>query len=143
MSNVLAGIGRGQLKVIDDRVAARRSVFESYRKDLQAIQGISWMPEPKGDFSNRWLTAARLTTESRVSAQELIQALAQENIEARYLWKPMHKQPLFEKASYFSHEEDSSYCDMLFDTGICLPSASSMTTTQQTRVVEEIHRILG
>lgn len=143
MSNVLAGIGRGQLQVINERVGARRRVFEAYRDALQSVPGMEWMPEPEGDFSNRWLSAIRLTSASKVSSHDLIKILAQENIEARYLWKPMHLQPLFAGAPYFAHNEQTSYCDTLFDSGVCLPSASNMSEAQQNRVIDLMQQVLG
>lgn len=142
MSNVLAGIGRGQLRVIDERVAARRAVFDAYRTELASVPGLEWMPEPSGDFSNRWLTAVRLTQECPINADELISALSRENIEARYLWKPMHQQPVFKQAEYFSHNEGQSYCDELFNHGVCLPSASNMTEQQLDRVITSLQKLL-
>ena len=143
MSNVLAGIGRGQLRVIEDRVEARRAVFDAYFQALNNIPGIEWMPEPAGDFSNRWLSAIRLTEASPVSAKQLIDVMAQENIEARYLWKPMHLQPLFENARYFTHTDSHSYSDSLFESGVCLPSASNMTVSQQARVIDLMQKVMG
>lgn len=142
MSNVLAGIGRGQLQVIDYRVAARRRVFDMYRDALVGVPGIEWMPEPDGDFSNRWLSAMRLTKSASMTSHELIKTLASENIEARYLWKPMHLQPLFKNAPYFTRSVGKSYSDMLFDTGVCLPSASNMSDAQQERVIETIYKLM-
>jgi len=141
MSNVLAGIGLGQLLVLEKRVAARRKVFERYKAELADVPGFNWMPEREGDFSNRWLSAFNLTKDTSVKSNELISALASENIEARYVWKPMHLQPLFKGALYF-HADEKSYCDMLFETGVCLPSASNMSEAQQARVVDKIRSVM-
>lgn len=137
MSNVLAGIGRGQLKVLDDRVKSRRNVFFRYKEALSKISCIDWMPEPEGDFSNRWLSAFSLNPDkTTVTPKELIEALENFNIEARYVWKPMHLQPLFREVQYFKHSEKESYSDYLFASSVCLPSASNMSLKQQEMVVD-------
>ncbi|MFD0961399.1 DegT/DnrJ/EryC1/StrS family aminotransferase [Paenibacillus chungangensis] len=141
MSNVLAGIGRGQLQALDERVAARRRIFERYREALSCHESITFMPELPGTFSNRWLTAITVDEAvAGVTAADLVQALASENIEARPLWKPLHRQPLFQDASFYSHTPDSiSVCEELFRTGLCLPSGSAMTDNEQNRVIATIH----
>ncbi len=143
MSNVLAGIGRGQLKVLDDRVESRRAIFDRYCQQLSGYDCIDWMPQPEGDYSNRWLTALSLNpAKTKITPTQMIKALAEANIEARHLWKPMHRQPLFKGSEYFSHGQ-KSYCDYLFDTGLCLPSASNMTIDQQRSVIDNIRHILN
>ncbi|MFC0216475.1 DegT/DnrJ/EryC1/StrS family aminotransferase [Paenibacillus chartarius] len=137
MSNVLAGIGRAQLQVLDERVKARRAIFETYREQLGGLPGVRMMPELEGTSSNRWLTAATIDErEAGVSVAALLDALAAENIEARPVWKPLHLQPLFERAAYYAHAERDSVSDTLFHTGICLPSGSNMTEEDQARVIE-------
>jgi dTDP-4-amino-4,6-dideoxygalactose transaminase len=137
MSNVLAGIGRGQLKVLDKRVGEKRSVF-NYYKDNLVIDCIDWMPEFKGDRSNRWLSVLTINPNmTDVTPGDLIKELSRENIEARHVWKPMHLQPLFAENDYYTHG-DISFCDSLYNTGVCLPSASDMNTDQQAFVIEEI-----
>lgn len=139
MSNVLAGIGRGQLKVLDERVASRREVFFRYQEAFSELPHIDLMPEPEGSFSNRWLSALSINPEkSAIKPNELIAELSKSNIEARPVWKPMHRQPLFNGSDYYSHEEGVSFCDYLFETSICLPSASSMTAEQQHSVVNRM-----
>lgn len=143
MSNVLAGIGRGQLKVLDERVRARRQVFANYQGSLSKLECIDWMPEPEGDLSNRWLSAMSLNPgKTDVTAKVLTEKLSQRNIEARHVWKPMHLQPLFSKSRYFRHQAEESFCDYLFSTSVCLPSASNMSQEQQDFVVECIADIL-
>ncbi|WP_067587639.1 aminotransferase class I/II-fold pyridoxal phosphate-dependent enzyme [Endozoicomonas ascidiicola] len=143
MSNVLAGIGRGQLAVLDERVLARRKVFELYKNGLSDFECLEWMPEPDGDFSNRWLTAVRLNPEkTRIKPVEMISRLSNFNIEARHLWKPMHLQPLFSEAQYFSHT-DTDFCQDLFNSGLCLPSGSSMSNEQTSFVIDKIRYILN
>jgi len=139
MSNVLAGIGRGQLKVLEERVAARRKIFSHYKESLEKIDCIEWMPEPEADSSNRWLSALFMNpSKTKATPKQLIEALENYNVEARYVWKPMHLQPLFTDAMYFSHYEDKSYSDILFEHSVCLPSASNMTLEQQHIVIKSL-----
>ncbi len=142
MSNVLAGIGRGQLKVLDSRVQARRKIFEYYREELSDLDCFEWMPEPEGDYSNRWLSTAIINPQkTSIGVDVLIDVMAQKNIEVRYLWKPMHQQPLFKDCQYYTHYDEQSYCDYLFETGICLPSSSNMSTEQLEIVISGIKNI--
>lgn len=142
MSNVLAGIGRGQLKVLDSRVEARRGVFKRYREALLEFDCFEWMPQPSEDYSNRWLSSVIMNPEkTKVKPLILIKALAEVNIDARHFWKPLHLQPLFDGCSYYMHD-DHSYCDYLFDNGICLPSASNMTNEQQQSVIRKIRDVV-
>lgn len=137
LSNVLAGIGRGQLEVLDDRVKARRLVFNRYNERLSSIPGISFMPELKDTMSNRWLTALTIDSEQAgFTVKDVLEALSHKEIEARPVWKPLHLQPLFEGVTYYSHEEGHSVSDSLFYNGVCLPSGSSLTVEEQGRVIE-------
>ncbi|MFC6040241.1 aminotransferase class I/II-fold pyridoxal phosphate-dependent enzyme [Paenisporosarcina macmurdoensis] len=136
MSNVLAGIGRAQLEVLDDRVIARRAVFERYAEALGEIDGLEFMPELENTFGNRWLTTLTLDPEKiELTPNNLIDALAEENIEARPVWKPLHLQPLFEGCKYCSHGENDDVSKRLFERGLCLPSGSNMTVEEQGRVI--------
>ncbi|SFL16235.1 dTDP-4-amino-4,6-dideoxygalactose transaminase [Paenibacillus sp. 1_12] len=137
MSNVLAGIGRAQLKVLDERVNARRAIFDRYRQCLSDISGIQFMPELENTRSNRWLTAITIDeSQLGVTIEQLLEALTEENIEARPVWKPLHLQPLYEGTSYYSHSENVSVSERLFRTGMCLPSGSNMTEEDQMRVID-------
>jgi pyridoxal phosphate-dependent aminotransferase EpsN len=140
LSNVLAGIGRGQLRVIEERVAARRRVYQRYVEGLAGVAAIEWMPEAPFGRSTHWLTAATLGGGRDPVA--LIAALAAERIEARRLWKPMHLQPLFSGSEYHRHAPGTDVASELFDRGICLPSGSNMTDEQQDRIIEAISRLL-
>ena len=143
MSNILAGVGRGQLQVLGQRVAARRAVFDAYYAGLSDIPGFAWMPEPEWSFSTRWLSTCTIDPiVHRMSAAELIQRLAAEMIEARHLWKPMHQQPVFGGCEYVTGGNES-VCDRLFETGMCLPSGSNMTPEDVDRVIETIRKVLG
>lgn len=140
MSNVLAGVGRGQLKVLDERVAARRRVFETYKSELASIDWLEWMPEPEWSFSTHWLAACVIKPDAPITVDKLIRALSDEFIEARPMWKPMHLQPIFADAEYYRHGNES-VSDGLFERGICLPSGSNLTDGQIGRVVETIQKL--
>lgn len=139
MSNILAGVGRAQLKVLDERVKARQEIFLRYKEALGNIEGITFMPELRNAMHNRWLTTLTIDAEKLgVTPMDVINALADKNIEARPVWKPLHLQPLFKGAEYFSHTSTKSVSEELFNTGICLPSGSNLTGKQQERVIESV-----
>lgn len=141
MSNVLAGIGRGQLQVLNDRVRARRRIFERYREMLADFPGIEWMPEVTSGYSTRWLTTGTLRD---VDARTVIARLGEHGIEARPVWKPMHLQPLFSDCTY--HRHDGGNLDVagdLYARGICLPSGSNMNEDQVERVGNAIRAALS
>lgn len=138
MSNILAGVGRGQLQVLDERVAARRGVFDAYRDGLSDIDGIDWMPEPEWSMSTHWLSTCTIDeNRTGVGASTLLKRLADELIETRPLWKPMHLQPVFAGCRYYPHG-NVSVSDALFETGLCLPSGSNMTAGEVGRIVDTI-----
>ena len=140
LSNVLAGIGRGQLRVIEERIAARRAVFDRYRQALGHLNEIQWMPELPQTRPTRWLSACALDPLCvQLTPHTLIQQLASRGIEARPLWKPMHRQPLFAACDYLPHAHDLSVSDQLFDRGLCLPSGSNLTEHEQDRIIEAIN----
>jgi dTDP-4-amino-4,6-dideoxygalactose transaminase len=141
MSNILAGVGRGQLQVLQSRVEMRRKIFDEYREKLSDVSVLEWMPEPNWSYSNRWLTTATLSINSRVSSRDLIKKLAADLIEARPVWKPMHRQPVFSEARYFT-AANKSVSDDLFERGICLPSSSNMSMEQLNRVIDTIKAVL-
>jgi dTDP-4-amino-4,6-dideoxygalactose transaminase len=144
MSNVLAGIGRGQLKVLDERVSQRRRVFEVYRRVLADLPQLQWMPEAPGCVSTRWLSCFTLAGEAPQARRDaVLRALERHSIEARPVWKPMHLQPLFRGAPYFSHATDDDVAARLFDSGICLPSGSNLTDIQLERVSDYLRRALA
>ncbi len=136
LSNVLAGIGRGQLEVLDERVKARRAVFERYFEAFSEVEGITFMPEADFGRSTRWLTVLTVEPEKcGVGREKIIDVLEKENIEARPLWKPMHLQPLLEGCGYYPHGEGESVSDWLFEYGLCLPSGSNLSEEDQGLVI--------
>ncbi|MDF2714752.1 MAG: pyridoxal phosphate-dependent aminotransferase [Paenibacillus sp.] len=137
LSNILAAIGRGQLRVLDKRVDARRRVFETYREQLSDVPGIHFMPEASHGLSTRWLTAMTIDPDvCGVTAARCVESLAAFQIEARPVWKPMHLQPLFQDCFYYPHREGISVSDKLFAEGICLPSGSDLSEEDQNRVID-------
>ncbi len=141
MSNILAGVGRGQLKVLEERVDARRAVFGAYAEAIGNQGPLQWMPEPEWSRSTRWLTACTLAPEVGITVADLIGRLAGELIEARPVWKPMHQQPVYAGCRYFT-DGGESVSDRLFARGLCLPSGSNMTLTQLERIVDVLRRSL-
>ncbi len=136
MSNIVAGIGRGQMEVLNTRVEARRKVFDFYKKELSSFDNITFVEEPDGFYANRWLTT--ILTDSFEIRERIRLALEKENIESRPLWKPMHLQPVFQE---FPAYIDGSSED-LFNRGLCLPSGSNLTKEDLKRVVEGIKTVL-
>lgn len=132
MSNIIAGIGRGQMEVLDKRVEARRANFEYYQSRLKDKNGIGFVEEPQGFHSNRWLSC--ILTESFQQREAIRIGLQQFNIETRPLWKPMHLQPVFEKYPQYVNGTSES----LFEKGLCLPSGSNLTKEDLDRVIEGI-----
>lgn len=142
MSNILAGIGRGQMEVLDERIEQRRANFEFYKNELGKIKGVSFLKEQQGSLSNRWLTIIVVDpkyTANGVTREDIRLALEKENIEARPLWKPMHMQPLFEKSPYFG----KGIAMKLFKNGLCLPSGSNLTLAEKRRVVDVINGLVS
>ncbi|MED3662279.1 DegT/DnrJ/EryC1/StrS family aminotransferase [Ureibacillus terrenus] len=137
MSNVLAGIGRGQLKVLDQRVAKKKYIFEFYKRELGGLEGLEFMPVNEWNEPNYWLSAIQLTGDIRPI--DLIEALEKENIESRPVWKPMHLQPFYEKYDYIHLGTDVAA--ELFENGVCLPSDTKMTDEDLHRVCETIKEL--
>ena len=143
MSNILAGVGRGQLQVLDERVAARRAVFDAYVAGLADVPGIEWMPEPEWSFSTRWLSTCTIDPAVHgLSSPQVVERLAAEMIEARPVWKPMHRQPVFAGTDYVT-DGNASVSDRLFDNGLCLPSGSNMSAGEIDRVIGTVRKVLG
>jgi len=136
MSNVCAGIGRGQMEVLADRVNQRRKVYDTYLQYLSGFSPIEFLPEPEGYFSNRWLTTVLVNPENNngVTRETLRLSLEMENIESRPLWKPMHLQPVFE--NYPSYVNGQS--EVFFNKGLCLPSGSNLSQDDLGKVIDNI-----
>ena len=136
LSNISAGIGCGQIESIDDRLARRRQIQAMYAAELNDISGLTVQKNPTADYnSNFWLSTILMEPESKLTPEQLRLYLWDKKIETRPLWYPMHKQPVFASAPYYGNGVSES----LFERGLCLPSGSSLTDEQITRVIDEIH----
>ncbi len=141
MSNVVAGIGRGQMEVLDQHIALHRANFEFYSKHLAEFEGISFLKEPgEAYFSNHWLSCITVDPDRTggVTRDDIRLALAAENIEARPLWKPMHLQPVFKDHPFYG----DGTSEKLFESGLCLPSGSNMNDEDRHRILQTIINIL-
>ena len=141
LSNVSAGIGRGQMQVLDERVAARRANTERYAAFFADYLGVTLQPEPEGMFSNRWLTTILVDPleTGGVTREDLRLALDANDIEARPLWKPLHLQPVFAHYPYYGDR----LSERLFEQGLCLPSGSSLSDDEFGRVTGFLRRVLA
>ena len=136
MSNIVAGIGRGQLKVLEQRIQKKRDIYHFYQDAFKDIGDITMMPiHDEWERSNCWLSCILIDKNSSVTPLMIMETLEKENVETRPIWKPMHLQPVFKSADYIDNGGVSEY---LFDYGVCLPSDTKMTVEQQTFVCEMI-----
>ncbi len=144
MSNILAGVGIAQLQVLDERVARRREIFDTYYQELAGIEGVQFMPELNGTKSNRWLTT--LTIDQKIiqlNPYEIMDKMNEANIETRALWKPLHMQPLFKDNKFYKDKNSlESTAGLLFANGLCLPSGSNMSDSDQARVLQKFKKIV-
>ena len=137
LSNVLAGIGRGQMEVLPQRVERRREIYNIYKSELASVSQIEFLDEPTGCFSNRWLTT--ILVNKKGLNEKIRIALEADNIESRPLWKPLHQQPVFKNEKYFGN----GISDDLFDRGLCLPSGSNLTDKTINLVIHRIKKVLN
>ncbi len=152
MSNIVAGIGRGQLKVLDQRVQKKRYIFEYYQKHLGDLPGISFMPMPQDTYCNCWLSVIQLAVDCPVKPKDIMQALEEDDVESRPVWKPMHLQPIFAECDFVSQVQercildeecgaDSSISGQIFAHGICMPSDTKMTDEDLQRVCKAVRKL--
>lgn len=146
MSNIVAGIGRGQLKVLDKRVEKKRYIYEYYQREIGCLKGLKLMPMQEDAFSNCWLTCIQLAPDCGVKPIDIMLALEEDDIESRPVWKPLHLQPVFQGCDFISDEDrdfhiideetgaDDSVAGELFENGVCLPSDTKMTDKDLERV---------
>jgi len=156
MSNILAAIGRGQLRVLDERVEKKRWIFDYYRQALEGLPGIEFMPEPDWSRSSRWLTVILITPDEFGADRETVRlALEAENIESRPVWKPMHLQPVFrvrgrkvigsrqknkDQTQYPARLVGGAVAEDLFNRGLCLPSGTQVTEKDLARIIRIIRK---
>lgn len=138
MSNICAGIGRGQLKVLNERIAKKKEIYEFYKKSFEDIDDIEMMNICDYGKSNYWLSVCTINKGSKVKPIDIIKALEKENIESRPVWKPMHLQPVFEKYKFFSGLKRGSVSEDLFESGICLPSDTKIDNKSLSNIIKVI-----
>ena len=131
MSNILAGIGRGQMKVLEQRVEQKRKIFAYYQEHLGDLEGISFMPVHEDERANCWLSVIQIAEDCPVKPLDVMEALEQGDVESRPVWKPMHLQPVFAGCDYIDH---GGVAETLFNRGVCLPSDTKMTEADLERV---------
>lgn len=152
MSNIVAGIGRGQLKVLDKRVDKKRYIYSYYQKHLGNLAGLHFMPMMEGTKSNCWLTSVQLDDGCKVKPLDIMLALEEDDVESRPIWKPMHLQPVFAECDFISLEAglhvvdeetgaDNSVSGQIFEHGVCMPSDSKMTDEDLERVCDVVREL--
>jgi len=141
MSNIVAGIGRGQMEILVDRVAARRQMHNFYIDLFKDIEGVTVFSEPNSDYySNHWLSAITIDPlKAKLTREDLRLAFLEDNIESRPLWKPMHLQPIFAQAPYYG----GKVAEELFENGLCLPSGSSLTDQDRDRIASKVKSVFA
>ena len=146
MSNIVAGIGRGQLKVLNQRIEQKRAIYSYYKEAFKDMKDIKMMPLSDDERSNCWLSSIQLKSDSKVKPLDIMLALEENDIESRPIWKPMHLQPVFQDCDFITTAEnitisdkeigaDTSYSGQLFEHGVCLPSDTKMTDADLERIV--------
>lgn len=140
MSNLLAGIGRAQLRKLPEKIRARRRVFEHYRKALRGLPGVAFMPEARFGRATRWLSCIRIDPDVARATREAVRvALEKEGIESRAIWKPLHMQPLYDGAEF----NGRGFSEILFAEGLCLPSGGGLTGAELGLIVDVVHGVLS
>lgn len=152
MSNIVAGIGRGQLRVLDKRVEKKRYIYEYYQKHLGDLKGITFMPMLEDTYSNCWLTTIQLDDDCKVKPIDIMKALEEDDVESRPVWKPMHLQPVFADCDFVTEVEglhivdeemgaDSSVSGTIFRRGVCMPSDTKMTDEDLERICSVVRKL--
>lgn len=141
MSNICAGIGRGQLKVLDKRIEKKTEIYNKYKNELEKVKEIKMQPIPKNTKPNHWLSVMTIDKDSKVKSLNIMETLEKENIDSRPVWKPMHLQPVFKEYDFITAKNDgTSVSEDLFNRGVCLPSDTKMTEEEQERVIDIIKK---
>ena len=142
MSNIVAGVGRGQLRVLDDRIVKKKEMFETYKEAFKDIDDIEMMPICEYGEPNYWLSCMTIKEDSKVKPIDVILALEEENIESRPIWKPMHMQPVYKEYKFFNHNnEGKAVSEVIFDNGLCLPSDTKNTEEDMKRIITTIKKV--
>jgi dTDP-4-amino-4,6-dideoxygalactose transaminase len=140
LSNISAGIGRGQLKAIDKRLAKKKEIYTRYMEAFKDIKDISLIPVSEGCEPNFWLSVIYINKNSSIKPENVITTLCENNVEARYVWRPMHIQPYYSSYPFFKDDDSAeiSVAEDIFNQGVCLPSDTKMTNKQQDYVIDLI-----
>lgn len=140
LSNVCAGIGRGQLTALQERITQKKAIYDRYKQAFSGITQIEMMPIPEWSKPNYWLSCITLQS-AQVKPMDIINMLSESNIEARPIWKPMHMQPYYEKYPFFTVQKQLSIAEDIFQCGLCLPSDTKMSVGEQDFVIELIKKL--
>ena len=140
MSNIVAGIGRGQLKVLDERIKQKTDIYNNYKEGFKEIEDIEMEPIPENAKPNHWLSVITLNKSSKITPLDIMEALDKENVESRPVWKPMHMQPVFKDYDFIKVAEEPISIE-LFERGVCLPSDTNMTKEEQDVVIDIIKKL--
>ena len=140
MSNIVAGIGRGQLKVLDLRIKQKTEIYNRYKEAFKDMTDIKMQPIPENTMPNHWLSVITLKEDSKVKPLDIMETLEKENIESRPVWKPMHMQPVFKQYDFIK-VENKAVSEDLFKRGVCLPSDTKMTKEEQDKIIEIINNL--
>jgi len=141
ISNVCAGIGRGQLQVLEERIQSKKKIRIMYEEHLKD-SAIQFIPNNNKGKSNYWLTVITIDEATKINPDQIISALEEENIESRHIWKPMHMQPVFKDSNSFMHYDSQSLSEKLFKRGLCLPSGSALSEDDQNKVIHIINKLV-
>lgn len=141
MSNIVAGIGRGQLRVLNERIEKKKKIYETYKEAFKGIDDIEMMPICEYGNPNYWLSCITINENSKIKPIDVILALESQEIEARYIWKPMHMQPYYMKFDFYSHYDSDSVAKDIFKRGLCLPSDTKNNMDDMNRIIEIIRKL--
>lgn len=142
MSNILAGIGRGQMKVLNDRIEKKRKIYDLYKTLFENKKEITMQKIPKNTNPNNWLSVMYLGENVKIQPRDIINRLDENNIEARHIWKPMHLQPVFRDCDFITLEDGKSISEDIYNRGVCLPSDTKMTEEEEIKVANIIKEVL-
>lgn len=142
MSNILAGIGRGQMKVLNDRIEKKRKIYNLYKTLFEDKKEISMQNIPQNTKPNNWLSVMCLDEDLKIKPRDIINKLNENNIEARHIWKPMHLQPVFKDFDFITLEDNKSISEDIYNRGVCLPSDTKMTEEEEIKVANIIKEVL-
>lgn len=143
MSNIVAGIGRGQLRVLNKRIEQKKKIYETYKEAFKDIEDIEMMPICEYGEPNYWLSCMTINENSKIKPIDIILELEKHNIESRHIWKPMHMQPYYRMFDFYSHLEEGSVASKIFENGICLPSDTKNSDDDMRKIINLIKALFN